>query len=91
MTPYAVMINGKDYEVFKDKEGVLRFKPDNLINKLHIFYDIKASDLIKLVELDSISLEELLDYYAGIGFTVSGVEELSFFQDWDFVFTNADQ
>jgi hypothetical protein len=27
---------------------------------------------------------ELLDFYAGIGFTVSGVEELSFFEEYDF-------
>jgi hypothetical protein len=79
-----IKINGKIYETFKDSEGVLRFKPNNLINKLHINFEISMSDVVKLVELEAISLMDLLDYYCGIGFSVSGVEELSFFEEFDF-------
>lgn len=79
-----IKINGKIYETFKDEEGVLRFKPNNLILKLKINFDLEMSEIIKLVELDAISLMDLLDFYAGIGFSVSGVEELSFFEKYDF-------
>jgi hypothetical protein len=80
----SIKINGKIYETLKDKEGVLRFKPNNLILKLKVNFDLKMSEIVKLVELEAISLMDLLDFYAGIGFTVSGVEELSFFEEYDF-------
>ena len=77
-------INGKSYETFKDKDGVLRFKPNNLILKLKVNFDLKISEIIKLVELDAISMMDLLDFYTGIGFTVSGLQESSFFEDYKF-------
>lgn len=80
----AVNINGKTYETFKDEFGFLRFKPNNLILKLKVNFDLNMSEIIKLVELEAINLMDLLDFYAGIGFTVSGVQELSFFEKYDF-------
>ena len=53
-------INGKSYETFKDKDGVLRFKPNNLILKLKVNFDLKISEIIKLVELDAISMMDLI-------------------------------
>lgn len=79
-----IKINGKEYETFKDQEGVERFKVNNLMLKMKIHFDIKASEMIKLAELDAITLMDLLDYYAGIGMSVCSVEELSFFEDFDF-------
>lgn len=79
-----VVINNKIYETFEDSDGILRFKPNNLINKIHIHFEIKMSEMVKLLELEAISLMDLLDYYAGIGFTVGGVEELSFFEKYEF-------
>lgn len=79
-----VIINNKIYETFEDNDGILRFKPNNLINKIHIHFEIKMSEMVKLLELEAISLMDLLDYYAGIGFTVGGVEELSFFEEYEF-------
>lgn len=78
-------INGKSYQVYKDNDGVLRFKENNLLRKIVISQNIKITDIIKLYELDAISLMDLLDYYTGLGFTVGGVEELSFFQDLEFI------
>lgn len=80
----AIKVNGKIYETFTDAEGVLRFKPNNLISKMRINFDLKISEIIKLVELESISLMDLLDYYTGIGTTVCGVKELGFFEELDF-------
>jgi len=77
--PY-ITINGQVFATFYDKEGILRFKPNNLILKMMISMDIKTSDIVKLYELESITDMDLLGYYAGIGFTVSGVLELSFFE-----------
>jgi hypothetical protein len=79
-----IKINGKIYETFKDNDGLERFKPNNLLLKMKINFDIKVSELVKLVELESITLMDLLDYYTGIGFSVGGVEELSFFEDYEF-------
>jgi hypothetical protein len=79
----TIRINGKIYETFTD-EGVERFKLNNLISKMCINSEILTSDMIKLTELGAISLMDLFDYYAGIGFTVSGVQELSFFEDFNF-------
>ncbi|MFA7307580.1 MAG: hypothetical protein WC026_13010 [Hyphomicrobium sp.] len=81
----SIKINGKVFETFKDEEGIERFKPNNLILNMKINFDIKVSELMKLVHLKSITLMDLLDYYAAIGFTVSGVQELSFFENYDFV------
>lgn len=83
-----IKINGKIYETFKDDNDVLRFKPNNLILKLKINFDFNVSEIVKLVELDAISLMDLLDFYAGIGFSISGVQELSFFEQYDFVYIN---
>lgn len=79
-----IKVNGKIYDTFKDEYKVLRFKPNNLINKLHYRFDIKTSEVVKLYQLGAITLMDLLDYYAGIGFTVCGVQELSFFEEFSF-------
>lgn len=79
-----IRINGKEYETFKDNEGVERFKVNNLILKMKIHFDIKASEMVKLAELEAITLMDLLDYYTGTGMTVCGVEELSFFENFEF-------
>ena len=76
-----ITINGKQYETVKDEEGTVRFKPNNLITKLRIMLDIKATQVLKMYELDAITQMDLLDYYAGNGHTLSGVLELSFFED----------
>lgn len=83
-----IKINGKIYETFKDENNILRFKPNNLILKLKINFDLNVSEIVKLVELEAISLMDLLDFYAGIGFSISGVQELSFFEQYDFVYIN---
>ncbi len=81
----AININGKLYETYLDSEKILRFKENNLLRKIVISKDIKTSDIVKLCELEAISRMDLLDYYTGIGFTVSGVQELSFFEDYRFI------
>lgn len=75
-----IKVNGRIYETFIDEEGTRRFKPNNLIHKMKIGCKIQVTKLIELYELESITIMDLLDYYTGIGFTVSGVEELSFFE-----------
>jgi len=79
-----IKINGKEYETLKDQEGIERFKVNNLILKMKIHFDVKTSEMVKLVELEAITLMDLLDYYTGIGMSVCGVEELSFFEDFEF-------
>lgn len=79
-----IKVNGKIYETITGSDGIKRFKPSNLVNKIHIHYNIKASEIVKLVELDAISLMDLLDYYAAIGYSICGVEELSFFEEYEF-------
>ncbi len=81
----TIKVNGKPYEVYKDNDGIFRFKENNLLRKIIISQDIKITEIIKLYELDAITLMELLDYYTGLGYTVGGVEELSFFQDLEFI------
>lgn len=76
-----MLINGKEYETFVDDNGSERFKPNNLIAKMRIQFSIKASDMVRLYALDSITQMELLDYYAGIGMSVGGVMELSCFDN----------
>lgn len=76
-----MLINGKEYETFIDDNGSERFKPNNLISKMRIQFNIIASDMVRLYELDAITQMELLDYYAGIGMSVCGVMELSFFEN----------
>ena len=79
-----IKINEKVYETLIDNEGTERFKPNNLLFKIQISLDIQISELVKLFDLESITLMDLLDYYTGIGYSVSGVEELSFFEDYEF-------
>ena len=81
----AITINGKKFETFKDKEGYERFVPNNLIHKMRIHFETKASEMVRLATLEAITLMELLDWYTGIGFIVSGVEELSFFEEYEFI------
>ena len=50
-----ITINGKQYETVKDEEGTVRFKPNNLITKLRIMLDIKATQVLKMYELDAIT------------------------------------
>ncbi len=78
-----IKINGKVYETFKDHEGVLRFKPNNLILKLKIHFELNMSEVVRLMYLGAITPIDLLDYYTGIGFAVSGVQELSFFKEFE--------
>jgi len=86
----SIIVNEKKFETFKDEEGVERFKPNNLLQKIRIRFDLQISELIKLVELGAITKMELLDYYAGMGFTISGVQELSFFEDYEFIEVDED-
>jgi len=79
-----IKINGKVYDTVIDSGNVLRFKPNNLINKIHIHFEIQMSEMVKLTELGAISLMDLLDYYTSIGSTVSSFEELSFFEEYNF-------
>lgn len=77
-----MLINGKEYETFVDEHGTKRFKPNNLIHKLYIDGMVNnTSRIVKLYELGAITQMDLLDYYAGIGMSVCGVEELSFFEN----------
>lgn len=77
-----MLINGKEYETFVDEHGTERFKPNNLIHKLYIDGMVNnTSRIVKLYELGAITQMDLLDYYAGIGMSVCGVEELSFFEN----------
>lgn len=76
-----MLINGKEYETFIDEHGTERFKPNNLISKMRIQFDICATDMIRLYELGAISQMDLMDYYAGIGMSVCRVMELSFFEN----------
>lgn len=77
-----MLINGKEYETFVDEQGTERFKPNNLIHKLYIDGMIKNTNRVAtLYQLDAISQMDLLDYYAGIGMSVCGVMELSFFEN----------
>ena len=80
----TIRIAGSYYNIYKDSDGVERFKRNELVYKTKIEFSITASSMIKLFELEAISQLDLLDWYTGIGFTVSGVEELSFFADLEF-------
>lgn len=80
----SITIGGKKFELIRDTENVVRFKENNLIHKLKIHYDIKPTDMLKLCELGAITLMDLLDYYTGIGYTLSGVQELFFFDKLKF-------
>lgn len=79
-----IKVNGKIYETFEDEYKILRFKHNNLINKIFIRFQLKTSEIVKLFQMEAISRMDLLDYYAGIGFSVSGVQELSFFENYSF-------
>ena len=77
-------VNGVTYRTGRDESGVLRFEPNNLLLKMHIVFETKTSKIIMLYELGAISLRDLFDYYAGIGFMVDRVKELSFFEQYTF-------
>jgi len=80
----VIKIHTTEYDTFIDEEGTERFKPDNLINKLRIDLDLSITRVIKLYDLGAINLYDLLKYFTAIGYTVSGVQELSFFEDLEF-------
>lgn len=75
-----IKFNNKVYDTFVDESGTLRFVPNNLILQLSANDKFKASDVLSLYP-HYITLTDVLDFYAGIGFIVEMVKELSFFEN----------
>ncbi len=79
-----VTVGDVPYKTKIDKNGVQRF----LVNKL---LDHVTEEYIDLNELcvaycqKKFTQQEYLDFYTGIGYSVSGLSELSFFSDLDII------
>ena len=77
----TVKVGGKPYQTVIDDEGTQRFQ----VNKL--FRHLQGSCRIDLNQLGIdyanglFTQEEYLHFYMGIGYSVSGLSELSMFED----------
>ena len=75
-----VKVGGKEYKTIVDEEGVQRF-PEN---KLLCYMSDEMIDLNKLAiafQRGTFTQDEYLQFYMGIGYSVCGLSELSFFED----------
>ena|SRR3989344_2408868 len=76
-----VKVGNKPYETVIDDKGVQRFKVNKLFRHLN---DVMRVDLNKLsiyYQRGLFTQEEYLHFYMGLGYSVSGLSGLSFFED----------
>lgn len=76
-----VKVGGKPYETVIDKDGVQRFKVNQLLSHLQTSGHIDLNQLAIDYQRGLFTQEEYLHFYMGLGYSVSGFSELSFFED----------
>lgn len=77
----VVKVGGKPYETVIDKDGVQRFRINQLFNYLYKSGRIDLNQLATDYQCGLFTQEEYLHFYMGLGYSVSGFSELSFFED----------
>lgn len=77
----VVKIGGKPFETIIDNDGVQRFKVNKLFDRLYKSGRIDLNQLAIDYQRGLFTQEEYLHFYLGLGYSVSGFSELSFFED----------
>lgn len=88
-----VKLNGKEYPSYIDDHGVQRFVPNPIVKRM-IDKTMKSSGQLKngvynlndvamdyYSDPDWASTEDMLDFYTQINYSVSGMVDLSYFED----------
>lgn len=76
-----VKVGGVQYPTIIDQDGVQRFKINTLFHYLLNSGMVDMSRLADGFQQGSFTQAEYLAFYMGIGYPVSGLAELSFFED----------
>lgn len=74
-----VKIDGRLFETYIDSEGTQRFKGNSVIRHLYASGTIDVNALTIEYHNGKFANDDWLDFYAGLGYSVSGLMDLSFF------------
>ena len=80
-----IKINNKIYDTMLNDYGELICVPNNLVKKLILMFNIDVDGVMKLVELEAITLMDLMDFYIAKGHPIKSLQELHFFEKYDFI------
>lgn len=77
----TVTVGGRPYRTWIDDYGTQRFPANKLTRYLLDTYQIDLNQLAIAYAHEMFTQEEYLHFYMGLGYSVSGLSELSMFED----------
>ncbi len=72
----TVLVNGEPVETYVDEHGVQRFVPNGVITYLFENDQLDMNEIFKAFTKDEFTLEAYQEFYQGMGFSLSGFEEI---------------